>query len=99
MAEFTNDDLGLRFTVPDKVPVRLQLRYRSQIGLLNRGDTYERYWEGAKELIDKWECDVMEDYNVSLDDETDPKIADIIFWACNAVAGHMDRLGVVEKNS
>ena len=98
MAEYNDDELGVRLTIPDEIPVRQQLRYRSASAFYHRADAYERFWEGAKELIDEWECEALPDKSVSLDEVTDPAVTDIIFWACNAVSGHLNRLGDVPKN-
>ena len=89
-----------RFTVPDRPTVRQQLAYRAAIATASTHDTYERHWEGVKLLVQEWESDVIErPSRFSMDASDDPRAADVIFWACNAVAGHMNRLEILEKNS
>lgn len=100
MAEYTPID-GLRLTVPDRLTVRQQLEYRSLVAFGSKKDMYARFWDGARHIIEEWDCDRLPDMNVSLDEIDDPEAADIIFAACNAVAGHLDRLEAeaVPKNS
>lgn len=56
MAEFTNDDLGLRFTLPDNPTVGQQLRYRGRVfatGYFTE-DVYLRMWLGFLGLYGEW---------------------------------------------
>ena len=101
MAEYTDERLGLRLTVPDRLTVRQQLEYRGLIGFSTRADAYPRFWDGARHLIEEWECEAMPDKNVSIDEMDDPRVADIIFAACNIVNGHLNKLEAeaVPKNS
>lgn len=101
MAEYTIESVGLRFTVPDRLTVRQQLEYRGIIAASSRKDLYPRFWDGARHLIDGWQCEAMPDKDVNLDEVDDPEIADIIFMACNIVNRHLNRLEeeAVPKNS
>lgn len=101
MAEYHNDELGFRLTVPDRPTVRQQLEYRSLVAFGERKDVYARFWDGARALITKWECEAMPDKNADIDKMDDPRVADIIFAACNTISGHMSRLEAetVPKNS
>ena len=114
MAEFTSDHLEVRFTLPDKVTVRQQLQYKGRAfntGLQSE-DVYVRHWVGVQPLIGEWTstqqnkdgsykpCTAVPDpANVDLDKETDPIVADIVFWASNLAANHMAKLETVPKNS
>lgn len=101
MAEYKDDELGLRLTVPDRLTVGQQLQYRSMITFGEQKDAYARFWAGARLLIDEWECEAMPDKDVDIDKVHDPAVADVIFTACNIVSGHMRRLesDAVPKNS
>lgn len=101
MAEYTVESIGLRLTVPDRLTVRQQLEYRGLVAMSNRREMYPRFWDGARHLIDEWECEKMPDKNVNLDEVDDPEVADIIFTACNLVNGHLNKLEqeAVPKNS
>jgi hypothetical protein len=101
MKEYQNDELGLRFTLPERPTVRQQLNYRAAIALSPlRPDVYDRFWQGAKKLIGDWACEAIPDpEQFDMDTATDPRAADIIFYVCNAVAAHMDSLETVPGNS
>lgn len=101
MAEYTIESVGLRLTVPDRLTVRQQLEYKGLIAFADRAEAYPRFWDGARRLIDKWECEKMPEKDVDIDEVDDPEIADIIFMACNIVNGHLNRLEneAVPKNS
>lgn len=99
MAEFKDEGLGLRFTIPDKPTIRQQLMFRDAI-LEARGKVNQiRMWEGALPLIDEWECAELEAPELlDLDKETNPKMANIITFVAGNVAGHMTGIGAVSKN-
>ena len=101
MATYTNEDLGLSFDVPDKVPVKVQLRFRRAIANgIRSDDTYAIYWQGSLHLIENWQCEHVDDPDeLDLDTETRSIVTDIVFWTCNQVADHMLLLDKMPKNS
>ena len=99
MAEYSNDDFGVSFSIPDKLTIRQQLRFRSESAFSSNADKLERFWFGAQELIQDWECErIPNPREVDLATETDPKIVDVINYVASVTAGHMMRLGYIEKN-
>ena len=99
MAEFKNDNLSARFTVPDRPTVRQQLAYYSRVIQSTGTVDFEKYWEGAKVLIEEWECEKIPDYgSVNLDKIDDPEITHIIVWVGMQVKMHFDTVERVEKN-
>ncbi len=99
--EYVNENLGVKFTLPDEVTVRQQLAYRGRVfaaGLLTE-DIYLRYWSGFLALYDSWECKLLPDpKGLDVDSATDPGIADLIFWVGNRTAQHMLNLEELPKN-
>lgn len=87
------------FEIPDRPTVRQQILYFGAATGLERIDSMLRYWEGAKQLIQKWECEVMPDYKISLDELTDPTQAQIVMWAGLQVVQYMNGLDDIPKNS
>ena len=98
MAEFSNKKSGVRFTLPDSITVRDQLHYFGVIAESLTLDTYERYWEAAKLLIENWECKKLPNIHTNLGETNDPKITTIVLWAGTQVLTHMSELGTVSKN-
>ena len=98
MAEFSNKERGVRFTLPDKITVRDQLHYYGVMAESLTLDTYERYWEAAKLLIENWECKRLPDLQTDLGETDDPKITTIVLWTRTQVLTHMGDLGAVSKN-
>ena len=98
MAEFANKKSGVRFTLSDKITVRDQLHYYGVMAESLTLDTYERYWEAAKLLIENWECKRFPDMHADLGEINDPKITTIILWTGTQVLTHMGDLGAVSKN-
>jgi hypothetical protein len=101
MTHFENDALGVSFDLPERITVGDQLRYKGRIytaGMVSE-DIYIRYWAGARGMIKNWQCEAMPDVMVNIEDEEDPTVADIVFWAGNMVAGHVTNLASVKKNS
>jgi len=94
--EFNRDDC--KFVIPDRPTVRQQLRYFSAASGRDPSMTMERFWEGARQLIEKWECAKLPDQSVDLDALTDPSQTDLIIWAALQVKRFMDDLEDVPKN-
>jgi len=112
MAEFINEGLDVRFTIPDTLTVRQQLQFKGRVwagGALSE-DAYVRYWLGAVGIIEEWtgtkkngegykESTTLADpFEIDIDNETNPDVADVLFWAGNQVAKHVMSLGSIEKN-
>jgi hypothetical protein len=95
---FTNDQLGCSFSVPDRPTVRQQLQYFALVKESRGKEQFERMWEGAKALISDWKCEALPDFQASLDDLTDPTQAQIVIWAGLQVLGHYNRLEDLPKN-
>lgn len=95
--EFKRDDCT--FTIPDRPTVRQQLAWFGAAGGRDPSDVYDRYWEGAKQLIQTWQCDALPDYKVSLDEISNPSQASVILWAGVAVWRFMNELEDIPKNS
>ncbi len=102
--EFTNEDLGVRFTLPDAPTVGQQLRYRGRVyatGFFSE-DVYIRTWLGFLALYQEWECEAVPNpKELDLEKETGPKVADVVMWVGNQTARHMNSLEAeaVPKNS
>lgn len=101
MAKFENDELGVRFTLPDNPTVGQQLRYRGRVfatGYFTE-DVYLRMWLGFLGLYSDWESESVPDPKaVDLETETDPAVADVVQWVGNVTARHMNTLEAVPKN-
>lgn len=99
MAEFESEALGVKFSLPDAIPVSKQLLFRGGVWGRRGNDNFIRFWEGAKELVQDWECELIADpLALDLDAETDPRIADIVQYVGVQTAGHITDLGAVPKN-
>ena len=94
--EFKREDCT--FTIPDRPNVRQQMRYFSAAATVTPELRMERFWAGAVQLIEKWECEVIPDYKVDIDSLTDPSQATIMIWAGMKVKEHMDNLEDMPKN-
>lgn len=97
--KYENDELGVSFSIPDAVSVRRQLEFRESVFVAD-GSIYARYWAGARDVIDDWQCEVIPDIaDFDMDAATSKLEANIVNWVANTVAGHMDSLEDVPKNS
>lgn len=91
--EFTRDEY--KFTIPDRPTVRQQLEYFSAGASLPLA---LRHWEGAKTLIQSWECKLLPDYRADLDTITNPAVTSLIIQAGAEVVRFMNSLDDVPKN-
>jgi hypothetical protein len=98
MATYTNEKLGVSFSLPDKLTIRQQLDWRGRV-FESAGTTFLRHWLAVLPLIEDWDYEPhpkLED--IDLDKITDKAMADVIFWASNEAAGHMAGLDDIPKN-
>lgn len=99
---FTHEPSNTTFTIPDKLTVAQYLENRSIMGDLQRGELFIRAWDAATVLIDGWSSELLPDYHaVDFANSSDSavEIADLIVWVGNTVAGHINSLRAVPKNS
>lgn len=101
--EFTHESTGTKFSIPDRLTVAQLLENRSIMGDTSRGELFVRAWDAAVPLIVKWESKLLPDYTAvdfTLDTPGDAvAISDLIVWVGNTVAGHINDLRAVPKNS
>lgn len=96
--EYRNEKLGARFVVPDKITVRQQLAYFSEITSAASNNHIEKLWVGARSLITEWECPDFADMDMDLNKVDNPKVTDVIMWAALEVKKHINNLEAVPKN-
>ena len=99
MAHYEHEELGVSFDVGDRFTVREQLAFRSRIFETAGESAFIRYWHAAQAVIQEWTCELVpEPAALDLDAADDSRIADIVQWTANTVAGHMSRLETPSKN-
>lgn len=99
MAHYESQTLGVSFEVPDRFSVREQLAFRAAVVDAEGQTNYERYWQAAQTIVTTWSCELIPDpAALDLDAADDYRIANIVQWAANTVAGHMLRLETPPKN-
>ena len=97
--EFASQEFGVKFTVPDRPTVRQQLAWFGAAAGRDPSDLFVRYWEGAKTLIQSWECAALPDYKVELDNISDPTQTNVIVWVAIQVRNHISAMEDLPKNS
>lgn len=97
--EFKRKKPDCKFTVPDRPTVRQQLEYFSLAGGASDQDMLVRYWLGTVALIEAWECKLMPDYNVDIDELDNPEITNIMVWAGLQIRQHINSLDSLSKKS
>ena len=97
--DYESTKFGVKFSIADKLTIRQQLAFRSELFLTRDRDRFERFWIGSQHLIEDWECEKIPDRAaLDLEVETDPAIADIVNYVGTTVAGHLAKIGAVPKN-
>jgi hypothetical protein len=94
--EFKNEDCT--FTIPDRPTVKQQLKWFGAAMGYNKEDTWIRNWEGAKQLIQTWQCDILPDYQIDLDTITDPSQREIVIFVGLETVKFMNLLEDIPKN-
>lgn len=96
--EFAREEpVKVRFVIPDKITVRLQMAYYSEATGVIRQNHFERLWYGARAIMQEWECELF-DKNINLDEVDDPRITEIIVWASAQVKVYINNLEAIPKN-
>lgn len=94
--EFSRDEL--RFVIPDKITVRQQLTYFSEITNVSAEKDYMvRLWYGARSLLTAWECSLF-NKDVDIEAEDNPRITELILWVSLKVRDYMNSLDRIPKN-
>lgn len=96
--DFEREKPKCKFSIPDRITVRQQLEYYSLAGGVVGREMLFRYWEGARALITIWDCELIPDKDVSLDDITDPEQTQLVIWAGLQVRTYMNMLDSIPKN-
>lgn len=97
--EKKNEALGVSFTLPDRVTVRMQLNYSSLAVTAYGQELFERFWNAARTVVQDWKCELVPDIDkLDLDAVDDPKIAEIVRWTGWEVKQYMDALENIPKN-
>ena len=97
---YENESLGAAFDIADKFTVREQLAFRSRIAEAAGESAFVRYWQAALTVVTNWTCAALPDpAALDLDNESDGRLADLVQWTANTVAGHMQGLETPGKNS
>jgi hypothetical protein len=96
--EYKNEKLSARFVVPDKITVRQQLAYLSEISSAASSNHIEKLWIGARPLITEWECPDLADIDTDLSKIDNPKVTDVIMWVAVEVKKHINNLESIPKN-
>lgn len=95
--EFSNDKV--KFTIPDRPTVRQQMRWFGAVSGGDKNETYIRYWEAAKTLVQTWESETIPDYKIDIDTEANPTQTHNLIWAGLQVLEFMNNLEDIPKNS
>lgn len=95
---FRNDEANASFQVRERPTVRQQLAYIGKVTSTPDGMLFLRWWNGALDLIEKWECDIFPDHKTDLDKVTNPKVTSLLIWAGLQVQNLMGGLDEIEKN-
>ncbi len=111
--EFHNEELGVKFAVPDRPTVFQQMAYQAAYFTLRLDNMYWRSWVSALGLISDWKCEAIPDPalvfeskvapdesvdGVYLDEVTDPTITGILIYVGNSVMIHITNLEDIPKN-
>lgn len=90
---------GCSLEVPDVITVRQQLQYTGTVSFVSENkDRLIAWWEAAKTVIDKWECEAMPDYiDFDIDASEDPEHTKIIGWVASTIWTHMNSLKEIPK--
>ncbi len=98
MAHYEDEESGASFDIADKFTVREQLAFRSRLNEQVGESAYVRYWLAGQTVMQNWLCELVPDpATLDLDASDDIRVANIVQWAANTVAGHMNRMETPPK--
>ena len=96
---YENEVLGVSFEIAEQFTVREQLAFRAAVASAAGETNYVRYWQAAQTLVTEWACELVpEPESLDLDAVYDTRVADVVQWTANTVAGHMLKLEMPPKN-
>lgn len=92
--KFQKDDGSVSFSIPDKITIRNQLKFKTHVFSNNErledDELFILYWEAGLPMIEEWECELIPKPAIlDFDKEDDNRIADIVFWVGNKIAAEV----------
>ncbi len=87
--KYDNPELGVSFTIPDKITVGEQLEYFSAREFTEPEERLIRLWDASKVLIADWQCKLIPDMDELKLESTDPQITKIVLWVIARSSNHM----------
>jgi len=81
MIEFNHPEHEATFFLPEKPTIRQLMAYDGFEFLRGR-QMYERFWDAARTVMQDWECELLPDIEISLDEAGTEEQLEIIKWAC-----------------
>src|SRR5512139_3522827 len=97
LERFDRVEPEVHFALPAHPTVKQQLTYFSRYADTRGDPLYLRLWHSAQTLIAEWECDVLPDLSVDLNQVTSPAATTAIMWAGNTVMSYMNDLESLPK--
>lgn len=96
---FENEELGVSFSLPEKITVRQHMTIKSRMVLMyNIDDYYLIVWNAISKFIEDWDCELIPEKEKLDTESEDLKISEILFWACTKANAWLTDLESVEKN-
>jgi len=96
---YSNDALGVSFSLPEAVTVREQLNLRGRLLDADHLDSaHVRWFIAARPLIDDWQSDDIPDLaEFELESVMTWRVGDVIQFVANESAGHFMAMADVPK--
>jgi len=95
--KYEEPELGVSFTIPDKLTVGVQLEYHSIRDFYEPEEKWLKTWEASKVIVEDWKCGLLPDMEKLNINQTDPRITKIVRWTAGEAAAHMAGLESVPK--
>lgn len=99
--EYTNETLGVSFSLPKKITVRQNLRIASRMTMMaDLDDYYFVFWYAIVPLIDNedWKCELIPDPKELSFNDDNPILSKIVMWIVTQANNWLSNLGMTEKN-
>ncbi len=97
LERFDRAEPDAHFALPARPTVKQQLEYFSRYADTRSDPRYLRLWYSAQVLIVEWQCTLLPDFKIDLNQITDADITTLIMWVGNITLQYINDLEKLPK--
>ena len=95
--KYEDKELGVSFTIPDRITVGSFLEYHSLKDFSEPEERWLKAWEASKAVVEDWQCPLLPEMDKLNLSSNDARLVKIVRWTAGEAAEHIARLMTIPK--